>query len=132
YRQMLLGALWAVVEPLGQLLLLTAVFGLLLKVDTGGLPYPVFAFSGLAGWWLFSRGTLAAAGSLQENMGLISKVYFPRLILPIVGVCRELFDAALIVVLLVVLAALYGFAPSWKVLLLPAILLYAALVALAA
>lgn len=130
YRQMLLGVLWALVEPLGQLLLLTVVFGLLLKVNTGGYPYPVFAFAGLAAWFLFSRATLAVAGSLQENMGLISKVYFPRLILPLAAVSRELFDAMLMIILLLVLAWAYGIPPTLKLLALPFILIYSAILAL--
>jgi lipopolysaccharide transport system permease protein len=131
YRQMFLGVLWALVEPLGQLLLLTLVFGWLLKVNTEGYPYPVFAFSGMAAWLLFSRATLAAAGSLQENMTLISKVYFPRLILPLASVARELFDALLMIVLLLALALAYGFNPNPRLLALPLIMVCAALLALA-
>lgn len=128
---MFLGVLWALVEPLGQLLLLSMVFGLLLKVNTDGYPYPVFAFSGMAAWLLFSRATLATAGSLQENMGLISKVYFPRLILPLAAMARELFDAMLMIVLLLILALAYGFNPTPRLFLLPLIMLYAAILALA-
>lgn len=131
YRQMFLGVLWALVEPLGQLLLLTIVFGWLLKVNTEGYPYPVFAFSGMAAWLLFSRALMASAGSLQENMGLISKVYFPRLILPLAAMARELFDALLMIVLLLVLAMAYGFNPSPRLLALPLIFLCAAMLALA-
>lgn len=130
YRQMALGVLWAMVEPLGQLLLLSVVFGVLLKVDTGGYPYPVYAFSGMAAWLLFSRATLAAAGSLQDNMGLISKVYFPRLILPLAAMARELFDAILMILILVALAMFYGFAPTPRLLALPLILVFAAVLAL--
>jgi lipopolysaccharide transport system permease protein len=131
YRQMFLGVLWALIEPLGQLLLLTVVFGYLLKVNTGGYPYPVFAFAGMAAWLLFSRATLAVAGSLQENMGLISKVYFPRLILPLAAVLRELFDAMLMIVLLLALAMAYGFPPTPRLLVLPVILMCSAMLALA-
>lgn len=131
YKQMALGMLWAMVEPLGQLLLLSLVFGVLLKVDTGGYPYPVYAFSGMAAWLLFSRATLATAGSLQDNMGLISKVYFPRLILPLAAIARELFDAILMIVILVALAIFYGFIPSARLLVLPFILCFAGLCALA-
>ena len=131
YRQMLLGMLWALVEPLGQLLLLTVVFGYLLKVNTSGYPYPVFAFAGMAAWLLFSRATLAAAGSLQENMGLISKVYFPRLILPLAAVARELFDAMLTIVMLLGLAIAYGFPLTTRLLILPVIFMCSGLLALA-
>src|SRR3546814_19766153 len=75
YRQMLLGVLWSVMEPLGLLLMMTLVFGFLLRVNSDGYHYPVFVFSGLAGWLVFSRATLSVAASLSDNMGLISKVY---------------------------------------------------------
>ena len=130
YRQMLLGVLWALIEPLGQLLLITLVFGWLLKVDTEGYPYPVFAFSGMAAWLLFSRTVLATAGSLQENMALISKVYFPRLILPIAATVRELFDSLLMIMLLILLAQFYGFNLSWRLLAIPLVFILAAGIAL--
>lgn len=123
YRQMLLGGLWAVLEPLAMLALMTVVFGAVLRVDTNGYPYPVFAFAGLIPWLLFSKATQAIAGSLQENMALLSKVYFPRLVLPIVSLARELFDSLVTVIILIVLAAVYGFLPGWKYLLIiPALL----------
>ncbi len=131
YRQMLLGVLWAAMEPIGLLLLMTAVFCFLLKVDTKGYPYPVFAFSGMAAWLLFSRATLAVAGSLIDNIGLVSKVYFPRLILPIASVARELFDGLLMVAILLLLAFIYGFPPSPRMLALPLILICAAVLSLA-
>lgn len=130
YRQMLLGVFWAALEPLGQLLMLTLVFGFLLKVDTGGYPYPLFAFAGLTGWWLFSRNLLAVAGSLQDNMGLISKVYFPRLILPLAASTKELFDIAIMLALLLVVAMVYGYFPGIKVVLIVPLLLFAALLSL--
>jgi lipopolysaccharide transport system permease protein len=130
YRQMLLGIVWALLEPLGQLLILTLVFGVLLRVDTGGYPYPLFAFAGMTGWWLFSRTTTAVAGSLQDNMGLVSKVYFPRLILPLAATGKELFDNLLMLVILLAISIAYGYLPGPKVLLLPLILLYGAIVAI--
>jgi lipopolysaccharide transport system permease protein len=131
YRQMLLGVLWGVIEPLGLLLMMTLVFGFLLRVSSDGYPYPVFVFSGMAGWLLFSRATVSVAGSLLENMGLISKVYFPRLILPIAAMARELFDGMLMMVVLLLLAAAYGFEPTLRHLALPLILMAAALLAMA-
>ena len=130
YRQMLLGVVWAALEPLGQLVMLTLVFGFLLKVDTAGYPYPLFAFAGLTGWWLFSRNLMAVAGSLQDNMGLISKVYFPRLILPLAASMKELFDITVMVGLLLVVAMVYGYLPGLKVVLIVPLLLFAALLSL--
>lgn len=123
YRQMLLGGAWAVLEPLATLALMTAVFGMLLRVDTNGYPYPVFAFAGLIPWFLFSKATMAVASSLQENMALVSKVYFPRLILPIAALVRECFDSLITVSILILLAAIFGFMPTLKYLLIVPVLL---------
>jgi len=129
YRQMLLGFIWALFEPLGQLLLLTFIFGYLLKIDTGGYPYPLYAFSGLVSWFLFSRATVASAGSLLDNMDLITKVYFPRLLLPIAAVAKEVFDNAVMLVILIVIAIISGYEVSANILFLPLILLNVALLA---
>lgn len=130
YRQMFLGVFWAALEPLGQLLMLTLVFGFLLKVDTGGYPYPLFAFAGLIAWWLFSRTLLAVAGCLQDNMGLISKVYFPRLILALAASVKEIFDIAIMLVLLLVVAVIYGYIPGAKVVVLVPLMLFAGLLSI--
>ena len=127
YRQMLLGVLWVVLEPLGQLVMLTVVFGFLLRVGTDGHPYPLFAFSALTGWWLFSKTLMTVAGSLQDNMGLISKIYFPRLILPFAATAKEMFDSSIMVAVLVVVSLFYGYVPTAKILLLIPLLAYAAL-----
>lgn len=126
YRQMLLGGLWAVLEPLATLAMMSVVFGFLLRVDTSGYPYPVYAFAALIPWFLFSKASLGVASSLQENMALISKVYFPRLVLPIAAACRELFDSFITVAILICLAMSFGFWPTWKyLLLLPALVMVA-------
>ena len=123
YKQMLLGGLWAILEPLALLILMTLVFGMVLRVDTNGYPYPVFAFAGLIPWLLFSKSSQSIAGSLQENMAMLSKIYFPRLILPIVALSREFFDSLVTLVILIILAAIFGFLPTWKYLLILPVLL---------
>ena len=120
---MALGSAWAVLEPLMQLLLMTIVFGFLLRVNSNGFPYPVFVFAAMIPYQHFSRTALAVTGSLQENMALISKVYFPRIILPIAAMLREMFDTAIQLVLLLGLAAFYGYFPSLKLLVLAPIVL---------
>jgi lipopolysaccharide transport system permease protein len=132
YRQMALGVLWVLVEPLAYLLMMTAVFGKLLRVDTGNYPYVVFAFAGIMPWLLFSKATTAAANSLADNMALISKVYFQRLLLPVAGVMRECFDSAVVFVILVCTAWVFGYPPTAKLLLAPVVLAYTELVALTA
>lgn len=124
YRQMALGSAWAVLEPLFQLVLMTVVFGLLLRVNSNNYPYPVYVFAALIPWQHFARTTMAVTGSLQDNLTLISKVYFPRIILPIAAVIREMLDTAIQLVILLALAAFYGYYPSLKlVLLAPVVLL---------
>lgn len=131
YRQMALGIFWVVLEPLAYLLMMTAVFGMLLRVNTGKYPYVVFAFAGIMPWLLFSKATTAAANSLVDNLGLISKVYFQRLLLPVSGVIRELFDSAVVFIILVVTAWVFGYPPTTKLLLAPVILVYTSATALA-
>lgn len=131
YRQMALGIFWAVLEPLAYLLMMTAVFGMLLRVNTGKYPYVVFAFAGLMPWLLFSKATTAAANSLADNMALISKVYFQRLLLPVAGVVREVFDSAVVFMILVITAWIFGYPPTAKLLLAPLILMYTSTFALA-
>lgn len=125
YRQMALGFAWAVLEPLFQLALMSVVFGLLLRVSSNGYPYAIYVFAALIPWQHFSRTTLAVAGSLQDNLPLISKVYFPRLILPIAAVLRELFDTSLQFVILLILAIGFGYYPSVKLLILGPLVLIA-------
>ena len=117
YRQMALGTAWAVLEPLAQLALMSIVFGFLLRVSSNNYPYAIYVFAALIPWQHFSRTTLAVAGSLQDNLHLISKVYFPRIILPIAAVLRELFDTTLQFFILLILAIYFGYYPSLKVLL---------------
>jgi lipopolysaccharide transport system permease protein len=131
YRQMALGIFWVALEPLAYLLMMTVVFGMLLRVNTGNYPYAVFAFAGIMPWLLFSKATTAAASSLADNMGLISKVYFQRLLLPVAGVVRELFDSAVVFVILVIMAWTFGYPPTMKLLLAPVVLMYTSAVALA-
>jgi len=123
YAQMALGMVWAVLEPLALLLTLVVVFGYVVRVPTGGIPYPVFVFSAQVPWLLFSRATMNAIGSLQEHMPLVSKVSFPRLLLPFASVFRDLFDAAILIVILIAIGMLYGFMPTWRLLAVPGILL---------
>ncbi len=123
YRQMVLGLLWSVFEPLALLVIMTVVFGFILRTPTEGIPYPVFAFSGLLPWMLFSRSAMASSSSLVDNMGLVSKVYFPRILLPLAALIREAIDIAIMVLILVILAAFYGYFPGPLLLALPLALL---------
>ena len=123
YAQMSLGMLWSVLEPLAMLMTLVIVFGFLIRVPTQGIPYPVFVFAAQVPWLLFGKATMNAIGCLQEHMSLVSKVAFPRLLLPFASVFRDLFDAVILVVILIVIGSLYGFFPTWRLVVVPFLLL---------
>ncbi len=130
YRQMALGVLWSFLEPLGLLLLMTIVFGLFLRVPTEPYPYTIFVFSALIPWLYFSKAANGAAGSLHENIGIVSKIYFPRVLLPAAALVREAFDSLVLFVLLVIMAWAFGFPPNLKMLLMPLLLVFLSLPAL--
>ena len=124
YGQMALGIAWSFLEPLGLLVLTSVVFGLFIRVPTGEYPYPVFVFSALIPWLYFNRSTNGAAGSLSEHIGIVSKIYFPRVLLPVSAVIREFFDSLVLFLLLLALAWFYGYPPTWRSLLMPLVLIY--------
>lgn len=116
YRQTALGAAWAVLQPLVTMLVFTFLFGRVVKVDTGGIPAPIFYFSALLPWLYFAATISSAGNSLVNNGDLIKKVYFPRLILPASGALVPLADLAISAVMLVAMMAYYGVL-SWRLIL---------------
>ena len=92
YKQATLGILWAAMQPLSMMVLFTFIFSKGLKVGSDGLPYPIFAFSGLMIWNIFSNGLLNAASSMVSNANIIKKIYFPRLIIPLSSILTAMFD----------------------------------------
>ncbi len=130
YRQMALGIAWSFLEPLGLLLLMSIVFGYIIRVPTEGYPYTVFAATALIPWMYFSKSANAAANSLHEQLGIISKIYFPRVIVPISAMIREFFDSVMLFIILILLNIGFGFFPTWRVALMPLLLVYITLPAL--
>ncbi len=92
YKQTLLGFLWAVLQPFMMMVLMTIIFGNALQVESDGIPYPIFVFSGLLLWDIFASGLTGAANSMVSNAQIIKKIYFPRLIIPLSAVLVALFD----------------------------------------
>ncbi|HEV8634535.1 MAG TPA: ABC transporter permease [Chloroflexota bacterium] len=131
YKQTALGAAWAILQPLLAMAVFTLFFGRLVNVPSDGLPYPLFAFAGLLPWTYFANAVANAGSSLVTNTNLISKVYFPRLIIPLAGVLSGLVDFAIGLGVLVVLLLVYGFPLSVGVLLAPIPALFAVATALA-
>jgi lipopolysaccharide transport system permease protein len=131
YKQTVLGVAWAVIRPLSVMVVFTIFFGLVVRVPTGDIPYPIFAYSGMVVWTYFSGALGQSSGSLVQYEGLISKVYFPRLLVPMASVLASLVDFLFAFAVLVALVFFYGFIPTAAVLTLPLFVLFAAAIALA-
>lgn len=132
YKQTLLGAAWAIIQPLFTMIVFTVFFGRLAQVPSDGVPYPVFAFVALLPWTFFASGVAQASNSLVGAANLIRKVYFPRLAMPIAAILSGLLDLLIAFVVLVGLMAYYGIAPSARLALVPAFVLFATMAALGA
>jgi lipopolysaccharide transport system permease protein len=123
YSQTLLGGAWAIFQPVMLMLVFTFAFRRLAKIETGTLPYPVFALAGLVFWTFFSKAVIQGSDSLVFNAQLLTKVYCPRLLIPISAVLSGLVDFCLSLAFFLVFAAAYGYWPSWRLALLPTALL---------
>ncbi len=132
YKQTALGAAWAVLQPLLTMVAFSVFFGKLAKVPSNGIPYPVFTFAALLPWQLFSYSMTEAGNSLIGSQNLITKIYFPRLVIPIAAVLGGLPDFAISFAVLLVLMAIYGIAPTLAILTIPLFILLAVATALAA
>lgn len=126
YRQMALGPLWIVVQPLMSMLIYSVIFGAVAKLPSDGVPYPVFSYVGLLPWSFFAGAVGSASGSLLNNKELIAKVYFPRLLIPISQILSSLVDLAISLVILLGMLVYYGIHPTWGVVMIPLFLLIAA------
>ena len=130
YRQTVIGAAWVVLQPLMTMGVFTIFFGRLAKLPSQGLPYPVFYFSALVPWAYFSQALINCTNVVADNQHLITKVYFPRLILPMAAVCSGLVDFSIGFVIMIALTLGYGIRPTLAALLLPILILLALITAL--
>lgn len=119
YRQTILGALWAVLQPLALAVAFWLVFARIAGVDTHGVPYPIFAYAALVPWTLFSQSLSHGSVSLVGGASLISKVYFPRIIVPLASTASFLLDFLIGLAILAGAMAIYGVVPTATILLLP-------------
>jgi lipopolysaccharide transport system permease protein len=119
YKQTVIGVAWVLLQPLVAMVIFTVIFGYFAKLSTNGLPYPVFAYSALIMWNLFSEGLSRAGTSLIADEKLITKVYFPRLIIPLSAVGSAWIDFAVSLFVLLLLTYFYGLRPSVSLFLLP-------------
>ena len=130
YKQTILGAAWAIIQPLFAMLLFTLFFGKLAGMPSDGIPYPIFAYAGLLPWMFFSNAVTNSGNSLVGSANLITKVYFPRMIIPGAAVCAGLVDFAIAFVILIALMIYYRVALSWNLLAVPVLLALTTLLAL--
>ena len=131
YKQTALGAGWAIIQPFFMMVVFSLFFGRLAGIPSDGFPYPVFTFCGLLPWQLFAHALTESSNSLVGNQNLITKVYFPRLVIPIAAVLGGVIDFLIAFVILLLMMLYYGIVPGWAILTLPGFLLLALMTALA-
>jgi lipopolysaccharide transport system permease protein len=131
YKQTALGGLWAILQPFVTMVILSFVFARLIKVSSNGVPYPVFSYSALLPWTFFANGLTRASTSLVQDPNLVSKVYFPRLLMPLAAVSSMLVDLVVAFTVLVGMMLYYGLVPGMAALTLPLFVLLAYLTAVA-
>jgi lipopolysaccharide transport system permease protein len=125
YKQTALGAAWAIIQPFFTMLVFSLFFGRLAKVPSDGVPYPIFSFAALVPWTFFANGLSQSSNSLVGSSNLITKVYFPRLIIPISAVVSGAVDFVLAMIVLFAMMIYYGVSPTINVLFLPLFVLLA-------
>ena len=131
YKQTALGAAWAVIQPFFMMVVFSLFFGKLGKIPSDGIPYPVFVYCALLPWQLFAHALSESSNSLVANERLITKVYFPRLVVPLSAVLGGLVDFAVAFVILLGMMAYYGITPTFMIVTLPLFILLAIITALA-
>jgi lipopolysaccharide transport system permease protein len=130
YKQTMLGAAWAIIQPLLTMLIFTLFFGNLAGIPSDGIPYPIFAYAGLLHWTFFSNAVTSSGNSLVGNSNLITKVFFPRMIIPSAAVAAGLVDFGIAFLLLIGLMIYYSVTVTWAVLMLAPLTILTTLLAL--
>jgi lipopolysaccharide transport system permease protein len=130
YKQTALGAAWAVIQPFFMMVVFSIFFGNLAKIPSDGIPYPLFSYAALLPWTLFAEGITRSTNSMIINANIITKVYFPRLIMPISGVMSPLVDFIIAFAILIGMMFYYGFIPTINILFVPAFILLALMTSL--
>src|ERR1700726_943250 len=131
YKQTIIGVVWVVLQPLLTMGVFSIFFGRLAKLPSEGLPYPIFYFAALVPWAYFSVSLSTCTNVLVSNQHVITKVYFPRLVLPFAAVCTGLLDLAIGFVVMMIITLAYGYRPGSAILLIPLFVLLAQMTALA-
>ncbi len=120
YKQTVIGVAWSVIQPLLIMVVFTIIFGVVAKLPSqGAAPYALLVYAGLLPWQFFSQSLTGASGSLIGNANLISKVYFPRLIVPVASIIVSVIDFLISLIILAMVMLWYGYNPSWRIIFLP-------------
>lgn len=130
YKQAVFGVAWAVVKPIFSILVYTLVFGKIAKLSSGGIPYPLFTLCGLVAWSFFQTALTQSTISLLSNSNLLTKVYFPRLVIPIASFGRGTVDFIISLILFTILMAIFGFIPQKTIIFFPLFLVMGLSIAL--
>lgn len=123
YKQTLLGALWAILQPVSTMLIFTVIFGRLAKMPSDDYPYALYVFAALLPWMFFANGITAASSSIINEANLISKVYFPRLIIPLASIGGGLVDLAISTGFMLLMMVYFGIGWTWNLLMIPVLLI---------
>ena len=130
YKQTILGAAWAIIQPFFSMVVFSLFFGRLARIPSDGVPYPIFSYAALLPWTYFATSMSSSSNSLVGSANLLTKVYFPRLVIPLASVVPAMVDFAIAFVVLLGMMFFYRIAPTWNVFWLPAFLLLALVTAL--
>jgi lipopolysaccharide transport system permease protein len=130
YKQTVIGAAWAIIQPLLTMLVFSVFFGRLADVPSDGIPYPIFSYTALVPWTFFANGLIGATNSLVTNSNLIKKVYFPRLLIPASAIASNIVDFVLAFAVLLVMMVFYGIVPTANIIWLPLFIVLAGVTSL--
>jgi len=131
YKQSALGPLWIIINPVLQMVVLSVIFGAVAKLPMADIPAPLFIYSAILAWTFFETGMMSTAMSLRNTKDLMTKVYFPRLIIPIVGFLSALIDFIISFIILIGMCYYFGYAPGWNLMIIPVFLSMAMVLGLA-
>lgn len=123
YKQTVLGFSWAILRPFMKMIIFSIIFGGIAKIPSDGIPYPLFSYAGLVAWEYFANSLKRSSGSLITGSGIFTKVYFPRLILPMVPCLASLVDFVIALSIVFIMMFIYGYAISWTILFIPFLVL---------
>ncbi|MFC1495567.1 ABC transporter permease [Thermodesulfobacteriota bacterium] len=123
YKQTILGFAWAIIRPVFQMIVFSIVFGRLAKVPSDGIPYPIFSYTALIPWTYFSQTITKSTQSLITNMNMLTKIYFPRLVIPMAPILVGLVDFAISFIILILMMIWYGIIPTLNMIFLPILIL---------